>query len=280
MFTYMATLLMACSTRLTPNVPVTTAPKQAASVSAPTRQSSVVPTAMPSAQPNNQWKSISKGIEHIRILGHSNSLNVDHPLMIVRIDPMLADIKVQYMPKMPRRISEWQGDTKADVVINAGFFTPEKLTTGLLISDGKISGQSYSGYGGMFFIRDGKPRLQWLGSQPYSADPKITQAVQTFPMLVQNGKIMSGLPNEDRNTYRSFVAIDKTGKVLLGITRSSAWMLTDLAAMLVSQPILNVDSALNLDGGASSGLWVKNLPESDLFDSFDTVPSVIIVKSK
>ncbi len=212
--------------------------------------------------------------------GHVTSLNVDHPMTVVRIDPTRSDIKVQYTPDTPHRMGDWHTATDADVIINAGFFTPQKTATGLLIANGKAYGQAYKGFGGMFSIRDGKPRLQWLGSQPYVPDAKITQAVQTFPMLVQGGKVMANLPSEDRHTYRSFVAIDKAGKVLLGITRSSSWLLSDLAAMLASHPMLNVDSALNLDGGASTGIWLRGMPEGDLTDSYDTVPSVIAVKSK
>lgn len=201
-------------------------------------------------------------------------------MTVVRIDPTRSDIKVQYAPDSPHRMSDWHTATDADVIINAGFFTPQKTATGLIIASGKAYGQTYKGFGGMFSIRDGKPRLQWLGAQPYVPDAKITQAVQTFPMLVQSSKVMANLPSEDRHTYRSFVAIDKTGKVLLGITRSSSWLLSDLAVMLASHPMLNVDSALNLDGGASTGIWLRGMPEGDLTDSYDTVPSVITVKSK
>lgn len=274
---------MACNAPLTPNIPtLPPAPRIEPTLPPPPAATPTVPQlGILPATPNNAiWRKVTASIEVIHLRAHSNSLNVDHPITVVRIDPTRADIKVQYTPTDPHRMSDWHNATDADVIINAGFFTPQKTATGLLIANGKVYGQSYKGFGGMFSIRDGKPRLQWLGSQPYTPDAKITQAVQTFPMLVQNSKVMQNLPAEDRHTYRSFIGIDKTGKILLGITRSSSWMLSDLAAMLASNPILNVDSALNLDGGASTGIWLRGVPEGDLSDSYDTVPSVITVKSK
>jgi len=283
---FLSVCFMSCGAPLTPNIPDLTPITPITPIEPKPQSNSVVTPTLPQvgvlpATPNNaMWRKVTVGIEVINLRAHSNSLNVDHPITVVRIDPTRVDIKVQYTPTDPHRMSDWHNVTDADVIINAGFFTPQKTATGLLITNGKAYGQSYKGFGGMFSIRDGKPRLQGLGSQPYTPDVKITQAVQTFPMLVQNSKVMQNLPTEDRHTYRSFIGIDKMGKVLLGITRSSSWLLSDLAAMLASHPTLNIDSALNLDGGASTGIWLRGVPEGDLTDSYDTVPSVITVKSK
>jgi hypothetical protein len=56
--------------------------------------------------------------------------------------------------------------------------------------------------------------------------------------------------------------------------------LTDLAQFLAQSPELAVDRALNLDGGASSGLWMGGNFAGVSTNSFDPVPSVIAVNSR
>jgi uncharacterized protein YigE (DUF2233 family) len=175
-------------------------------------------------------------------------------------------------------VREWFSTLNADVVINAGFFTPEKHATGLVIADGKNAGQTYKGFGGMFSVRDGTPSLQWLARQPYVNDAHITQAVQSFPMLLVSGQIVDGLPDDGSRNRRSFVGIDHTGRIVLGVCHSPLWTMTDLAKYLVDNPLLELTTAMNLDGGASSGLWIRGVTEAILLDSVESVPSVITVQ--
>jgi len=51
----------------------------------------------------------------------------------------------------------------------------------------------------------------------------------------------------------------------------------EVADMLIHD--YGVYNALNLDGGASTGLWVRGIDDVQLTDSFDEVPVVITVKS-
>jgi hypothetical protein len=56
--------------------------------------------------------------------------------------------------------------------------------------------------------------------------------------------------------------------------------LTDLADFLAGAESLDVVSALNLDGGASSGLWMAGALDGVSMNSFDPVPAVIAVTPK
>jgi len=199
---------------------------------------------------------------------------------VVRIDTAQARLQMRYAPNDPRSVRMWQLASAADVVINAGFFNEQKQATGLLIADGKVFGKPYVGFGGMFSIRAGKPQLQWLAIKPYAQDKQITQAVHSFPMLVVNGKVVDGIPeNGDRNR-RSFVALDRQGRVILGVCYSPVWTLTDLARYLANDAELNVSDALNLDGGASTGLWVRGIADPLLIDSVEAVPEVITINGR
>jgi uncharacterized protein YigE (DUF2233 family) len=177
-------------------------------------------------------------------------------------------------------VRDWFARLDADAVINAGFFTPENKAAGLIVVDGKRYGQTYKGFGGMFAMRDGKPQLQWLARQPYTPDTHITQAVQSFPMLLVNGALVEGLPDDGSRNRRSFIGIDRAGRVVLGVCHSPMWTMTDLATYLAKSSLLDLDNALNLDGGASSGLWIRGVSDALLLDSVEQVPAVIAINSR
>jgi uncharacterized protein YigE (DUF2233 family) len=233
----------------------------------------VTPT--PAPTPMTQWQSIGEGIEFIQRLERAG--DSDDWVTLVRIDPEVVSLRVHYDPNTPGTVREWFTNLDADVVINAGFFTPEKHATGLVISDGKPAGQTYKGFGGMFSVRGNTPSIQWLAHQPYVNDARITQAVQSFPMLLVNGQIVEGLPDDGSRNRRSFVGVDHAGLIVLGVCHSPLWTMTDLAQYLVDNPLLGLNSAMNLDGGASSGLWIRGVSEAILLDSVESVPSVIAV---
>lgn len=224
------------------------------------------------------WQTLREGIEYIQ--RREPVAKTDDWVTVVRIDMTKVNLQVAYGPEHPLSVRAWYDALKVDGVINAGFFTEDKKATGIVISNGKRFGQTYKGFGGMFSIRDGKPQLQWLARTPYVADDHVTQAVQSFPMLILNSALVDGIPDDGARNRRSFIAIDRNGRVLLGTCQSPVWTMGDLAQYLNKNPLLNIVSALNLDGGASSGVWLRGVPDAILMDSLDVVPTVITFSAK
>ena len=66
-----------------------------------------------------------------------------------------------------------------------------------------------------------------------------------------------------------------TAYLIFGVCHNPMWTLTELAQMLAAHPLLSIRNAMNLDGGASSGLWLHGVAEPYLLDSLETVPAVI-----
>lgn len=202
-------------------------------------------------------------------------------VLMARIDPAQVTMRVHYDPSQPKTAREWQAQTQAGLVINGGFFNDKNQITGLIVTDGEAAGRSYRGFGGMFLVgQDGAPALQWLRDEPYRMSENIAQAVQGFPMLVVNGERIEPMDDNGERNRRSFVAIDGQGRVLLGVTQMAQWSLTDLADYLANTKSLDVVSALNLDGGASSGLWLAGALDGVSMNSFDPVPAVIAVTTR
>lgn len=272
--------LAACST---PAATLTPAPTITAPPATRTPVARQTPTAVAQPPIPTAPVPVRPGIEILVVPLAVTGVEAGEVLVVARIDPAKVDVRVRYAPKKPRPVQTWLADEAADIVINAGYFTQDNLATGLLIADGAITGQTYRGFGGLFAVRAGPPAslsLQWLKEKPYVADRKITQAVESFPMLVRGGKVVDGINDDGRRNRRSFIALDKSGRLLIGVSRYASLTLTDLAAALAGQPALAIDAALNLDGGASSGLGVRAPADALAIDSFDEVPAVIVVTGK
>ncbi len=138
--------------------------------------------------------------------------------------------------------------------LNAGFFTPEGAPLGIVISNGKRHGSvnRASSLGSGLFVDLNTPALlrreQW--------DGKANDAVQSGPFLIENGRSVGGLGLES-STARSFIA--RLGGTRWLIARTGPCSLRELGQALAGtewdgSPL---HTALNLDGGRSSDLWVS-----------------------
>lgn len=221
------------------------------------------------------WQPLRDGIEYVQ--RRESVAQTDDWVTVVRIDLSRTQLRVYYAPDNPRSVRGWFNAINPDVVINAGFFTEKNNAIGIVIANGKRYGQTYKGFGGMLSLRDGKPQLQWLARTPYAQDDRVSQAIQSFPMLLINGNLVEGIPDDGSRNRRSFVAIDQNGRLLIGACQSPIWTMGDLAHYLDTSSMLNIVSALNLDGGASSGIWVRGVSDALLMDSLDVVPTVIAI---
>lgn len=222
------------------------------------------------------WALIEPGIERRSFLPDDNALK---EIMVLRIDPALYTFRVHYHPGAPQNVGEWSRElTHARVIINANLFDPQNEVVGLLISDSIVHGWSYTDRGGMFYIQDEIPRIRSNITQPYTSGEAIQQAVQAYPMLVADGQQTFTNTNGDRFTRRTAIGMDSQGRVLMLVTPLAGLGLVELSAFLANTPELDLFTAVNLDGGGSTMLYLAALDEMIL--SFDPVPAVLAVYSR
>lgn len=226
--------------------------------------------------PDTGWQVLPNGIE-VRSISVAAETGSER-LTLVRLAPQAFTFHVAYSPGSARLVSEWASQTQAQVGINGGYFTEELLTTGLIVSQGQRYGVSYGDFAGMFAIADGVMSLRWLREWPYDPNEALQEAVQSFPVLVKPGGVM-GFPadaDDGRIARRSVIAQDRQGRLLF-ISAPRGYLSLHTLAVWLTDSDLEIDIALNLDGGTSTGLWVAgDLPEAQI-DSFTAVPSVITV---
>lgn len=236
------------------------------------------PTATPEP-PDSGWQVVYPGVEYRRLrvtIGETIEW-----LTIVRVEPSVVRFRVLYDPLSPRSVRAWaQRLGQPLLVINGGYFTPENEALGLLVSDGKRFGASFGDFAGMFAVSGaGQVSVRWLRDWPYDPQEPLQQAVQSFPVLIKPGGVM-GFPadaDDGRPARRSLVAEDTEGRILFLIAPNGYFSLHRLATFLAGSD-LGLDVALNLDGGTSSGLWLRLSPTPLVVDSLVPLPSVIAVE--
>ena len=224
------------------------------------------------------WQSIAPGVEY-RELKIDQGDRSDR-LRIARIDPAQTRLHVLYDPDRSRRVSEWLSTSNALLAVNGNYFDPQNQALGLVVQDGqRRGGVVYEGFGGMFAVNGDAARVRWNVTDPYLGEP-LTDALQNFPMLVLPG----GSPNLEiddngRRSLRTAVGQDRSGRIVFVVSPAPTFTLTEYGQWLAASD-LDLDAALNLDGGTSSGLVLRSGQRNLGVDSWIEVPSVIVVDEK
>jgi hypothetical protein len=179
-------------------------------------------------------------------------------------------------------IALWQDEyPDYDFIVNGSFFNKEYNPTGgiILNNEGRIYSENGNNqYEGAVVINDDKElKIQYLPSAALNNKTGIKDVVVNFPFLIKSGNAY--LKNDDPvyaqrtvvasdDNYIYFVMTDGRTFSLYGIMN---WILENLET---------VDTALNLDGGSSTGFSYKLMGSDYINNSIVAIPNVITVKEK
>ncbi len=225
----------------------------------------------------NQWVTASPGVE-IRYEDWKSPGNNEDTVTIVRFNLSKVHLHIGYQPAKPLAMDQWMRQEQAIAIINGGYFDQDNTASALVVSNGQAYGTSYSGFGGMLSVdAQGNISLRSLNRQPYDPNSEqLQQATQSSPMLMINGQRTQFNANA-ASQRRTIVAQDMQGRLLFIASPGSAFSLDELADLLANSD-LSLKTALNLDGGASTGMYVNAGNQHVAIDSVTTLPIVIIVK--
>ncbi len=215
-----------------------------------------------------QWRTLSQGLTFTEVQVFADQQLVD-TLAVVRIDPAFNAFRVFH--HKPQSLTNWQEEIKAPVVFNASFFTPKGQPVGLIIVDGKPLGPPGNPEMRGMFVAEPQgmspdlPRATLLDLKTTRIDFKKfpwKQGVQSFPLLFDyKGKIR--VRESGKKSYRTVITADRNGNILVFNTAKDFFTLHNMAQFLKASSF-NIDSALNLDGGAEAQLYIK----TDEFEYF------------
>jgi exopolysaccharide biosynthesis protein len=190
------------------------------------------------------------------------------------------ELRFRVLSNGDRRFSSVQeavAKSEALAGVNGGYFQPDLTPVGLLISQGKVIHplERAKLLSGIFFVRKQKPAL--VRAQHFSDTAGISDAIQCGPFLVENGNRISGL-NSRRSAPRTFVFLTRGGQWGVGICRSVT--LAELSEILTTADLLPnspIITALNLDGGSSTGFYLARGDQSISSPERTTVGSYLLL---
>ncbi|MDX1689224.1 MAG: phosphodiester glycosidase family protein, partial [Candidatus Promineifilaceae bacterium] len=222
-----------------------------------------VATASPSPSPtpipaDSGWETLRPGLERrvLNVVDEEEGRWLEN-VTVLRLDSDAFRFGVAYRPGAPQDLEAWQAQTGALLLVNGGFYTEEYVATGLIISEGEVSGASYQGFGGMFAVAGAGPAVRSLREAPYDPAEPLRHALQSFPLLLAPGGRVA-FPREDgAQARRTVVAQDVDGRLLFLVASRGHFTLHQLSRYLAASD-LGLDVALNLDGGPSSGFLLAS----------------------
>lgn len=227
--------------------------------------------------PDSGWQVLEPGLERRIIRNQLDGAAIPEKFYLLRIDPEYFDFDVGYQPGESQRLSDWLAESGASIVVNGGYFTNADLATGLVITNGVTHGTSYQGFGGMLAVTADGPKLRSLVEKPYSTQEEIAAGLQSFPMLILPGNQIGYSEEDDLPARRTVIAQDDQGRFLFILATTGTYTLHKLAQFLLNSD-LDLEMALNLDGGSSTGLLIAE--PVDGVAPFTLLPVVIEIYSK
>jgi hypothetical protein len=176
----------------------------------------------------------------------------------------------------PKMIDTWQNETNAQVVVNGTYFQETSfLPTGFLFIEGKHWGSLKKPYNGLVAIRE-TLSLLYSASGQFSLPTNLGYALTSYPMLLHNGEVITtGTSNKE--SRRTVIATSLTGEIYLCITQRFSFTLDGIARWIASSDF-QIQEALNLDGGGSTGLAISSDTIQYTIPNFDAVPNVITIE--
>jgi uncharacterized protein YigE (DUF2233 family) len=242
-----------------------------------------VPSVTPTfdSTPEAGWFLLQPGLEQRVIPIYNNLKQQVESLHIWRLDQKYFRLDVAY-DETPKSLETWQKETNALMVLNGGYYSVENdryFPDGLTIVNGKASGHSFNGFGGMLAIQESRAELRWLVQKPYNSYEPLQATLQSFPILVQpGGELGFGADRENGvSARRTVIGQDKSGHILFIVAPQGYFTLHQLSVYLTESD-LNLDIALNLDGGGSTGILVANPHE--IIPPNRSLPFVILVYAR
>jgi len=210
-----------------------------------------------------EWEAVVPGVEHGRILrdgldAHAVRVNLDAACVVVETTPA-ADRGLT--------VSEFAARHGAVVAINGDYFDLALSPIGLAMGGGevwahadeRVRRQEVVGVGGR------KVEIFPRAAPLREPEPWMTGAISGWPMVVENCEPVAKLPGSDHFTNaphpRTAVGLSADRRILLLLVADGRRAdvpgptLPELAALMAE---VGACTALNLDGGGSSALWIHD----------------------
>lgn len=179
-----------------------------------------------------------------------------------------------------KRLSDWSESLKAQIVFNGAYFTEDLEPTARLVIDGLELGKNEYTSATSGTIHIDRNSLSITNStQTISTENTLdTDIVQSFPMLIDNQKSAVKEPSE-LIARRTVIGVTNDNQVQIIIIDQTPISLYHLSLILEQSPF-ELKTALNLDGGPSTGLEMRVNDYTESITALTPLPQVISVTKR
>jgi exopolysaccharide biosynthesis protein len=224
-------------------------------------------------------KGSAASVEHRRVTLSESGTGESATLEIAWFASKSATVRVIDNPGGDE-LSSVARRSRALAGVNGGYFDPQNAPVGLVISDGKTIAPFRKAklLSGVLVVTKG--RVELVRSTEYSPRKNATAALQCGPFLVDGGAAVPGL-NDTRSARRTFTLT--SGSDRAGIGFCSSVTMAELGDIVSTPRVagdLNVQRALNFDGGSSSAFWFSGKDGPFSIGEYKTVRNFVIVAPK
>ena len=221
------------------------------------------------------WTSVDQGIERIALSAQFASST---HIIAYAFSPEDYVFRFTFSTSS-QFVSGWQKTVPESVAaFNGAFFHEDQYPSGTLITQGvSVGTRSFDTDKSGLLDLAPIARIVDGVNQDLNAAPG-REAAQSFPMLVRDRQ-PSVLTESGKTARRTFAAERDDGAIVLGVVTDGTLTLYQLAHDLARRE-LRLRTALNLDGGPSSGMSVHLPIWQEVSDSLTPIPISIIVIPK
>ncbi|MBC7473633.1 MAG: phosphodiester glycosidase family protein [Candidatus Sericytochromatia bacterium] len=228
--------------------------------------SSLVVQSQPKNSENHplQWEHLYQGVDFIQMeygkwfkKGHLYAIKLSNTrklrfLVDNKNITSLKDLEDKYKPL---------------IVVNGGYFQENFLPSGLLKIKNKVIGQfNKSGGSGILAIKDQDVKI-FHKKQINIYKNSYPDLMQNGPLLVEKNGQMGIYADDHEYNARTAIGLTKDNKILIIVADRAAspslWELSSLLTKEESKGGFACKSAINMDGGPSTGLRI-NLPNKNI----------------
>jgi len=211
----------------------------------------------------DEWEPVVAGIAYRQVLRDGAEAHV------VRVDLDAAPVAVVATAAAERglTVSAFAQRRAAVVAINGDYFDPDLSPIGLAMGDGQVWAMADERQRRQEVVGVGDRRVEIFPRADPLRTPEawMTGAVSGWPMVVEDCRPVASMPGSDHFTLaphpRTAVGLSADRRQLFLVVADGrregvpGLTLPELAALLVDE---GACTALNLDGGGSSALWVRD----------------------
>jgi hypothetical protein len=211
------------------------------------------------------WRWITDGVQYAKIPFTFNRHNTGIAV-VVRIEPQSTNFRVYYDGGKRHTIRQWAAlYPGAVLMLNANFFRSGGQPIGLVRTGNDIH-RPLTGRGdsGLFRVENEHPQVIAGNAGSLDPSPHYVESFESFPLLFVGGQPVAKYADDVSmvRKRRTAIAQDSIGRILVLSTAGTELTLPEFAAWIQSLD-LNIVTALNIDGGASSQIHLSgpNIPQ-------------------